>query len=84
MSQADRYRRYVLINYVRPARRRGDGFVEVRLCDVREKMNLPSATDVGFALDTRIFRELASVRGPHISGPESRMAANNVYRFKIL
>ena len=84
MSQADRYRRNVLIHDIRPARKRGDEYIDIRLGDVRERMNLPSATDVGFALDTRIFRNMANVAGPDISGPESGTAANNVYTFRIL
>ncbi len=86
MTQADEYRKYVLDHYIRPARRRGEQIMEVRLGDVRDEMGLDSvkATDVGFALDTQKFEELANVKLLEISGPRSKTAPNNIYRFRIL
>lgn len=84
MKPTDRYRSFVLKHWIRPARERGEQIVEVRLGDVRERMGLDSATDIGFALDTQKFEELANVKLEKISGPRSRTAPNNVYHFRIL
>ena len=86
MNQADEYRKYVFDQYIRPARTKGEKIMEIRLGDVREKMGLDSgkATDIGFALDTQKFNELANVRLSDISGPQSKTSPNNVYRFRIL
>ena len=73
------------MHYIRPARRRGEQIIEVRLGDVRDGMELDSvkAPDVGFALKTQKFEELANVKLLKISGPRSETAPNNVYRFRI-
>ena len=83
---ADRYRRYVLNHWIKPARERGEQIVEVRLGNVRERMALDSgkATDIGFALDTQKFEKLANVKLEEISGPRSKTAPSNVYRFRII
>ena len=85
---SDRYRRYVINHWIKPARERGEQVVEVRLGDVRERMGLDSgkATDIGFALDTQTFERLANVELIHsdIRGPRSKTAPNNVYPFRIL
>ena len=86
MRPTDRYRNFVLDNWVRPAREKGKQTVKVRLGDVRERMGLApgKATDIGFALDTQKFETLANVELIDVSGPRSKTAPNNVYHFKIL
>lgn len=71
MGLADEIREYVLVNYIEPARKRGESTVTVRAGDVHQAMGLkdrmPAVTG---ALGTIKFQSYANVRlicreGPH-------------------
>ncbi len=73
MTQADRIREFVLENYIRPGRSRGDEQVTVRAGDVHRKMGLTSAMPaVCSAVGSSKFADLAQFRCP--VAPARRMA----------
>jgi len=71
MGLADEIREYVLVNYIEPARRRGESTVTVRAGDVHKAMGSKDRMPaVAGALGATKFEQYANVRlirreGPH-------------------
>jgi 5-methylcytosine-specific restriction protein B len=71
MGLADEIREYVLVNYIEPARRRGESTVTVRAGDVHQAMGLKDRMPaVAGAIGAAKFQSYANVRlirreGPH-------------------
>ena len=72
MTQANRIREFVVDNYIRPARDRGDGQVTVRAGDVHREMRLTSAMPaVCSAVASSKFAHLAHVTVLGRTGPKN-------------
>lgn len=70
-SQADEIRRYVLENYIKPARLRGDATVTVTVGALNNEMGLHMAwPNICQALEGRLFLQLANVPAPAAEGPK--------------
>jgi 5-methylcytosine-specific restriction protein B len=83
MIQADLIRQYVLKNYIRPARQRGDSTVRVRASEVHTGLGLQSHFPaVCSALDADTFLEQARVTIVTRSGPHQSSSVEWVFAVK--
>lgn len=70
-SQADEIRQYVVENYIRPARLRGDATVSLTIGALNNEMGLHMAwPNICQALEGRLFLQLANVPAPAAEGPK--------------
>jgi 5-methylcytosine-specific restriction enzyme B len=70
LSQADDIRKFVIVNYISPARSRGGAQVSVRVGDVHREMDLSNAMPaVCSAIGSNKFWEEAGVREINRDGP---------------
>jgi hypothetical protein len=82
MSLADQIREHVKINYIEPARRRGDEIVTIRGGDIHQEMGLKSRQPaVSAALGSNKFEDLCQVRKIRVEGPIN--GANARFTFKL-
>lgn len=80
---ADRIRRFVLENYIQPARAAGQRSVMVRVGDVNTAMGLNSRqAAIAGAVGAKKFEQYAHVRLLSREGPH--MGANLIFTFEIL
>lgn len=79
-TQADRIRQYVLEQYVKPARERGDASVSVVVGPLNNEMRLKMAwPNICQALEGRKFLELAGVQAPIAEGPKQSTTRKLTY-----
>lgn len=79
-SDADRIRQYALKDFVEPARERGEVSVTIRAGDVHNALGLNNAhANVCQALRGRLFRNLAGVGEPTVTGPENSSTTTFVF-----
>lgn len=79
-SQADEIRRYVLDNYIKPARLRGDRTVTVTIGALNNEMGLHMAwPNICQALEGRLFLQLANVPRPAAEGPKQSTTRKLTY-----
>lgn len=79
-SQADEIRRYVLENYIRPARLRGDATVSLTVGALNNEMGLHMAwPNICQALEGRLFLQLANVPAPAAEGPKQSTTRKLTY-----
>jgi len=79
-SQADEIRRYVLENYIKPARLRGDATVTITIGALNNEMGLHMAwPNICQALEGRLFLQLANVPAPAAEGPKQSTTRKLTY-----
>lgn len=79
---AEEIRQFAGDKYIEPARKRGDGTVQIRAGDVHKAMNLNNRMPaVCGALDTKMFRKFFNVDLISREGP--RQGANALFTFKV-
>lgn len=79
-SDADRIRQYALEHFVMPARDRGASSVTIRAGDLHAALELSNAhANVCQALRGRLFRNLAGVGEPAVTGPENSSTTTFVF-----
>ena len=79
-SDADRIRQYALEHFVQPARDNGESSVTIRAGDLHNALGLSNAhANVCQALRGRLFRNLAGVGEPVVTGPENSSTTNFVF-----
>jgi 5-methylcytosine-specific restriction protein B len=79
-SQADEIRRYVLENYVKPARLRGDATVAITIGALNNEMGLHMAwPNICQALEGRVFLQLANVSAPAAEGSKQSTTRKLTY-----
>ncbi|WP_245259322.1 AAA family ATPase [Methylobacterium sp. 77] len=79
-SQADEIRRYVLKNYIKPARVRGDATVTITIGALNNEMGLHMAwPNICQALEGRLFLQLANVPPPAAEGPKQSTTRKLTY-----
>lgn len=82
MSYADDVRDHCRREYVEPARRRGDHFVEIRAGDVHGELNYRNRYPlVCSALGTKVSKETCRIVRVAVEGPLN--GANTRFRFKL-
>ncbi len=82
MTQADDIRRFVMREYIEPARAKGLKIVQVRVGDVNSAMGLHSRQPaIAGALGADMFQSLAKVRLIDRKGPHQ--GANLVFTFGL-
>ena len=82
MTFADDVRNHCAINYVEPARQRGDHEVAIRAGDVHQDLGYTNRMPlVCSAMGTDMFQDLCDVERISIDGPAN--GANAVFRFKL-
>ena len=82
MSHADDVRRYCRDNIVDPARKRGEGEVEIRAGDIHSAMGYQRRMPlVCAALGAKKFEGYASVERVSLTGPTN--GANAIFTFRI-
>lgn len=83
MSHADDVREHCRINYVEPARSRGDSTITIRAGDVHSALGYKNRHPlVCSALGARTFEESCRVEREMVEGPLN--GANTVFTFRIL
>ena len=83
MSTAAHIRRYVIENYIAPARAAGDEEIRIRLGDIRQGMRLANPLQsVRSALGTKVFQKEAGVELLTRIGP--RAGADTFCHYRIL
>ncbi len=79
-SDAGRIRQYALKDFVEPARERGEASVTIRAGDLHNALGLSNAhANVCQALRGRLFRNLAGVGEPTVTGPENSSTTTFVF-----
>jgi 5-methylcytosine-specific restriction protein B len=79
-SDADRIRQYALEHFVQPARDQGESSVTIRAGDLHNALGLSNAhANVCQALRGRLFRNLAGVGEPTVTGPENSSTTTFVF-----
>lgn len=79
-SDAGRIRQYALKHFVEPARERGAASVTIRAGDLHNALGLSNAhANVCQALRGRLFRNLAGVGEPTVTGPENSSTTTFVF-----
>lgn len=79
-SDAGRIRQYALKHFVEPARERGDASVTIRAGHLHNELGLTNAhANVCRALRGRLFRNLAAVGEPTVTGPENNSTTTFVF-----
>lgn len=79
-SDAGRIRQYALKDLVEPARERGEASVTIRAGDLHNALGLSNAhANVCQALRGRLFRNLAGVGEPTVTGPENSSTTTFVF-----
>ena len=79
-SDAGRIRQYALKHFVEPARERGEASVTIRAGDLHNALGLSNAhANVCQALRGRLFRNLAGVGEPTVTGPENSSTTTFVF-----
>jgi len=82
-SQADRIRRYVLDNYITPARAEGQPTVTITVGPLNNEMGLQMAwPNICQALEGRLFLELANVPRPTAEGPRQSTTRKLTFSLK--
>jgi len=83
-SQADEIRRYVLENYIKPARRRGQSTVSITVGPLNNEMGLHMAwPNICQALEGRLFLNLANVPPPTAEGPKMSTTRKLTYSLAV-
>ena len=81
MKLADKIRKYVIDEYINPAKEHGKVTVKVRAGDIHKEMELVSRMPAIYgALDTQIFKDIARVQLITRSGPDQGSNAEWVFR----
>jgi 5-methylcytosine-specific restriction protein B len=79
-SQADRIRRYVLENYIAPARAEGKATVSIIVGPLNNEMGLHMAwPNICQALEGRLFLDMANVPPPAAEGPKQSTTRKLTY-----
>ena len=79
-SQAEEIRRYVLENYIKPARLRGDATVTINIGALNDEMGLHMAwPNICQALEGQLFLQLANVLPPAAEGPNQSTTRKLTY-----
>lgn len=82
-SQADRIRRYVLDNYITPARAEGQATVTITVGPLNNEMGLHMAwPNICQALEGPLFSELANVPRPTAEGPRQSTTRKLTFSLK--
>lgn len=82
MKRADQIRQFALLNYITPARSRGETVVSIRAGDVHSQMGLSARLPaVCSALGTNKFESMCGIKRLSIQGPAN--GANAVFTFKL-
>ena len=83
-SQADEIRRYVLENYIKPARRAGQSTVSITIGPLNNEMGLHMAwPNICQALEGRRFLQLANVPPPAAEGPKQSTTRKLTYSLAL-
>ncbi|HEY1686676.1 MAG TPA: hypothetical protein VGG19_18080 [Tepidisphaeraceae bacterium] len=83
-SDADQIREYVWIQYIEPARHRGDTKVSIKSGDIVKGLNLKNKTpNVCTALRSKIFQTTYGVQLVGEQGPPSGMSTTVVFTYKL-
>lgn len=81
---AGRIRQYALKDFVEPARERGETSVTIRAGDLHNALGLSNAhANVCQALRGRLFRNLASLGEPTVTGPENSSTTTFVFNLAV-
>jgi 5-methylcytosine-specific restriction protein B len=84
VSQADEIRRYVLQNYIEPARLRGDAVVTITVGALNNEMGLHMAwPNICQALEGPLFLQLANVPAPAAEGPKQSTTRKLTYSLAV-
>ena len=79
---ADQIRQFALLNYIEPARARGETVVSIRAGDIHSQMGLSARLPaVCSALGTNKFVSMCGIKRLSIQGPIA--GANTVFTFKL-
>lgn len=79
-SDAGRIRQFALKDFVEPARERGEASVTIRAGDLHNALGLSNAhANVCQALRGRLFRNLAGVGEPTVTGPENSSTTTFIF-----
>lgn len=82
MRPADQIRQFALLNYIEPARSRGETVVSIRAGDIHSQMGLSARLPaVCSALGTNKFESMCGIERLSIEGPHN--GANTVFTFKV-
>lgn len=82
-SQADKIRRYVLDNYITPARAKGQPTVTITVGPLNNEMGLQMAwPNICQALEGRLFLELANLPPPTAEGPRQSTTRKLTFSLK--
>lgn len=85
ITRADRVRQYVLTEYIRPARERGDRDVSVTAGEVHKALGLKNRIPlVCAALRSARFHAANHLRLKDVTGPPSGMSTTVKFTFEIL
>ena len=85
ITRADRVRQYVLTEYIRPARERGDQNVSVTAGEVHKALGLKNRIPlVCAALRSARFQAANHLRLKDVTGPPSGMSTTVKFTFEIL
>jgi hypothetical protein len=85
ITRADRVRQYVLTEYIRPARERGDRDVSVTAGEVHKALGLKNRIPlVCAALRSARFQATNHLRLKEVTGPPSGMSTTVKFTFEIL
>lgn len=83
-SDAGQIREYVWIQYIEPARHRGDTKVSIKSGDIVKGLNLKNKTpNVCTALRSKIFQTTYGVQLVGEQGPPSGMSTTVVFTYKL-
>ena len=82
MTPADQIRQFALLNYITPARSRGETVVSIRVGDVHSQMGLSNRLPaVCSALGANKFESMCGIERISVEGPYH--GANTVFTFKL-
>jgi hypothetical protein len=85
ITRADRVRQYVLTEYIRPARTRGDRVVSITAGEVHKALGLKNRIPlVCAALRSARFQAANHLRLKDVTGPPSGMSTTVKFTFEIL
>lgn len=83
MSLSDDVRRHCKLNYIEPAKAKGQKYVTIRAGDVHTALGYRNRYPlVCSAIGTNLFQDLANVRRISIEGPVN--GANTKFKFELL
>ena len=84
--QADRIREHARLNYVEPARRKGEATIRIRAGDVRKEMGFTNdqVPAICGALKARKFREQNHLILESLDGPPKKQATTVTFTYRLM